>query len=180
MTPSPFALFDFELAAEARAWLARWGVAPLEAGLQIRFSSRLTRSWARCQPTRGRIAIQHGLAAAPAQFLREILAHELAHYAAYTLHGAAIAPHGREWRALMHAVDVPARTRLPPPPGWREPAPRRAETRYYLHRCPACRAERIARRVVRRWRCGRCVDRGRDGLLEVYRLAHAPRGVPPS
>ncbi|MBI5618820.1 MAG: SprT-like domain-containing protein [Gammaproteobacteria bacterium] len=175
MTPTRLTPLTDELAAEARRWLASWGVPEIEDAVHIRYSARLSRSWARCQPALGRITIQRGLDTAPAEFLREVLAHELAHFAAHALYGPAIAPHGREWRALMRAVALPARTLLAPPPGWHAPARPRPVARYYLHRCPVCRAERVAKRVVRRWRCGRCLDRGRDGELEVFRLERKPR-----
>jgi ribosomal protein L37AE/L43A len=39
------------------------------------------------------------------------------------------------------------------------------------HRCPVCRASRLAMRPFRRWRCAACRMRGRDGTLEITRVS---------
>lgn len=62
-------------------------------------------------------------------FLRQTVAHEVAHLVAYQLHGLKIRPHGKEWQAIMQQVFG-----LPPvrchayrlPPAWRT---------FYLYHC---------------------------------------------
>ncbi len=66
---------------------------------------------------------------------------------------------GYEPRARLPAGTLPQPSRK-----------RRRRQRYlYIHRCPVCQAEQIARRAVRRWRCAACVEAGLDGELEIWR-----------
>ena len=51
----------------------------------------------------------------------------------------------------------------------RQEDPNRRRRYLYIHRCPVCQAEQIARRAVRRWRCAACVEAGLDGELEIWR-----------
>lgn len=163
-----------EASSQLAAWAALWGLPGLEARVSIRFSRRLTASLGRATPARRSVRLAAALAAGPPAFLAEVLCHELAHVAAWELHGDGISPHGREWKALMRQAGYRPSTRLTPPPGLALPAPprrRRRRRRYvYDHRCEACGWNRVARAVVRRWRCAPCAEAGRDGKLAVWRI----------
>jgi predicted SprT family Zn-dependent metalloprotease len=91
------------------------------------------------------------------------------HLAGRELHGPQIRPHGSQWKALMRAAGFEPKTRLPAPPGTPAPARRTRPRLVYLHRCPVCQRYRIARRLMRRWRCAACVDVGLDGELVITR-----------
>ena len=101
------------------------------------------------------------------RFAVEVLCHELAHVAAYELHGRRHRPHGPEWAALMQAAgfEPRARARLTHDVSALLVAPRRGSQ--YEHRCPVCRAVRFARRPVRQWRCVACITAGLDGHLLI-------------
>lgn len=84
--------------------------------------------------------------------------HEVAHYVVDLLHGRRVRPHGRQWRAVMHAfgVDDAATFRCD-----MSGIPRRCERRY-AYRC-ACRDHRLTarrhnsvRRRVARYVCKYC------------------------
>jgi ribosomal protein L37AE/L43A len=71
----------------------------------------------------------------------------------------------------MRAAGLEPRVRLP-----REElglAAQRAARRRWVwrHRCPVCRAERIAGHPVRQWRCRPCRAAGREGTLTITRIA---------
>ncbi|MFC2974486.1 SprT family zinc-dependent metalloprotease [Azotobacter bryophylli] len=62
-------------------------------------------------------------------FLRQTVAHEVAHLVAHQLYGAGIKPHGAEWQEIMRGV-----YQLPPNRCHNYAIPRRRATRY-LYRC---------------------------------------------
>ena len=142
-----------------------WDIADLAARFDVAFSRRLRTSAGRALPTRGVVRLHAALADGPPALLREVVIHELAHVAAHLLHGRTAA-HGPEWRALVRAAGETARVRLPAGtlPGVR----RRRAT--WLHRCPVCAIARHAGRPVRNWRCRRCVEAGRSGVLAIERI----------
>ncbi len=101
-----------------------------------------------------------------------VLCHEAAHIAAYHLYGRNARPHGAEWAALVRAAGFsPASSFHSSQPTEREAAlrrrPRHPSTRLVAHVCPVCQTERLARRVVRGWRCAECVAAGLDGHLDT-------------
>lgn len=158
------------LTALMRPWARRWGLPGLEDGVRVRFNPRLRRSAGRCSPATGEISLHPALASAPPQSLATVLCHELAHVAAYQLHGRAARPHGPEWAELViqaghrPSVALPSRTLgIPAPSQRKQPGPS------YLHRCPVCHFSRLARRPVPAWRCAECVAAGLDGRLIVSR-----------
>lgn len=162
-----------EAAALLDVWARLWGLPGLEQRVTIHFSQRLTASLGRATPARRSIRLAAALAPGPAGFLAEVLCHELAHVAAWELHGDAIRPHGREWKELVRRAGYRATTRLTPPPGLALPSPRRRRRRrryLYDHRCETCGWSRTARAAVRRWRCPPCADAGREGKLAIWRL----------
>lgn len=161
-----------EAAGAVAGWADLWGLPGLERRVSIRFSHRLTSSLGRATPARRSIRLAAALAAGPPAFLAEVLCHELAHVAAWELYGDGIRPHGREWRELVRRAGYRPSTRLTPPPGLLPPRPRRRRRRRYVydHRCEACGWSRLARAVVRRWRCPPCATAGRPGTLAVWRI----------
>jgi SprT protein len=157
-----------------------WSRPGLEETITIELSPRLVRAIGRAMPRSRRIRLAVAVAEAPPSTVAEVLCHETAHIVAWDLFGASARPHGREWAALMRAAGFEPRIRLDPASrGLRMPDPRTfAATRprpwLYEHRCPVCEASRTSGRVVRRWRCARCVRAGLDGELVVVRR---PRGL---
>lgn len=158
---------------EARRLLAVWGGLWLRPGLEdavsIEVSSRLRRSLGLALPLRGLIRIPPAVATGPLSALAEILCHEAAHLVVHERYGRNVRPHGREWAQLVESAGFTPRVRLDPGSlglvGW---AP--ARPALWEHRCPRCGAKRIGRRVVRRWRCARCVAAGRMGTLDIRRV----------
>ena len=152
-------------------WLADWAIAwnapRLPASVRIEFSSRLQSSLGRCAPRAGVIRLNPGLLEATREALREVVCHESAHVATWLLYGRRARAHGREWKDLMRAAGYEARVRWSEatvPESVRE---RRRPTVVYVHTCPICRAQWVARRTVAAWRCGTCRKAGRDGRLIV-------------
>ncbi len=79
-------------------------------------------------------------------------------------------PHGPEWRAFMIAAGLEPRVRIPEalmPEGVRA---KMASGRRWEHRCLECRAVRMARVRMTRWRCRRCVEAGGSGRLGIVRV----------
>jgi hypothetical protein len=160
-------------------WTEAWGLPGLERTVALVESPRLRVALARCDVKRRQIRVHPELSRQPAALRAAVLCHELAHIAAHQLHGAAIRPHGSEWRALMVTAGFPPTTHLgltpgpapapvaagpAPAPVAAGPAPARMR---YRHRCPVCQMVRWARRPVPRWRCRACVEAGLSGLLLV-------------
>jgi len=182
VTPEATADRDFEAHCRALVvgFATTWARPGLEETITIELSTRLTRAIGRAMPRSRRIRLAATVAEAPDATIAEILCHEVAHIVAWDLFGASARPHGREWAALMRAAGFEPRIRLDPASrGLRMPTPARPpassrRTWLYEHRCPVCLASRTSGRVVRRWRCARCVRVGLDGELVVERRA---RGV---
>lgn len=157
-------------------WLDAWNIPELAARARVEWSPRLTRSLGRCYPERRliRIATHVGEADKETGLLDEVLCHELAHLAAFELHGPHVRPHGAEWKALMRAAGYEPKTRLKTPPGIPPPSvtrrpKRRAPSYLYVHRCPVCHRYRVARRLMKGWRCASCIQSGLTGELVITR-----------
>lgn len=154
-------------------WGSAWGVPGLAASIEVSIGRRLRSSLGRCHPRSGKIRIHPALLAESEALLREVLCHEAAHVAAFRLHGHGPRPHGAEWAALMRLAGYDARARVDLQslsPGLREALSPRF---LYQHSCVACGVSRTARRAVRGWRCRRCRDAGREGRLEIRKIAHS-------
>ena len=152
------------------AWSSIWQLPDLARGLDIQVSSRMRRSLGRCDPRRGIVRLNPALLEAPAKWLIETLCHEVAHVAAFRLHGSKIRPHGREWAALMTAAGFKPEARVQERSMPKAIRQRSKPKQLYLHRCQVCQAGRIARRPFRRWLCGRCVEAGLPGRLEIVSI----------
>jgi predicted SprT family Zn-dependent metalloprotease len=145
-------------------WAQTWGVPDLATAVTIRFSHRLLRSMGRCKPAQGLVTLSAGLETGDPNVLAEVLCHEVAHIAAYRLHGAGATPHGKEWQDLVSAAGfkprVLAREAAAPPA-------RRRRLRRYEHRCQVCQSVRYGGRPVRQWRCAECLAAGLAGALTI-------------
>ena len=163
LPPDPHALISADISAFAHTW----GIPTLPARVTAHYSTRLRSSLGRCTPARGEVRLAAALATRDPDLHREVLCHEVAHVAVHLLHGPGCRPHGPEWAALMRRAGYEPRVRFPreaaahvlPPPG-----------AGYQHLCPVCQMTRVARRVVRWWRCKACVESGLSGELAIRRV----------
>jgi predicted SprT family Zn-dependent metalloprotease len=155
----------------APRWSAQWGVPDLRSEVKLELSHRMRSSLGGFYARERVIRIADTLLEAPSHLLHEVLCHEAAHAAIEILHGGGARSHGREWRELMRRVGLEPRVHVPGAELGR--ATQRAARKRWLwrHRCPHCRAERIAGRPVRQWRCRPCQSAGGDGRLTVTRVA---------
>jgi predicted SprT family Zn-dependent metalloprotease len=154
----------------APSWSRVWGVADLRDTVRVELSHRMRSSLGGFYPEERLIRIADTLFEAPAHLLHEVLCHEAAHAAVHVLHGDRARSHGREWRELMRAVGLEPRVRIPRQE-LAQAAQRAARKRWvWRHRCPVCRAQRLAGRPVRQWRCGSCLAAGRPGELVITRV----------
>jgi len=163
----------------AAVWSGIWGVPDLRREVRLELSHRMRSSLGGFYARQRVIRIADTLLEAPQHLLREVLCHEAAHAAVELLHGPRARSHGREWRELMRKVGLEPRVHLPGEE-LGSASQRAARKRWvWRHRCPHCRAERLAGRPVRQWRCRPCQRAGRDGRLTVTRVAarttQAPR-----
>lgn len=71
----------------------------------------MIRSLGRCYPDRRLIRIARFVLEESEDLFQEVLCHEAAHVVAYHLHGHAIRPHGREWKALVQMAGYPPSAR---------------------------------------------------------------------
>ena len=155
------------LRSKAEGWAHLWGVPGLTESVTVEFSRRFRSSLGQCRPIQGRIRLAAHLEQGNDDLLEEVLCHELAHVAVHRLHGRRVRPHGREWKSLVAAAGFEPRARFDPAAGKFPPRPPRAR---WEHRCPVCRATRMAGRPVRNWRCGACYSAGRSGKLIITRV----------
>jgi predicted SprT family Zn-dependent metalloprotease len=155
----------------AAHWSAQWGVPDLRREVKLELSHRMRSSLGGFY-ARGRvIRIADTLLEAPPHLLQEVLCHEAAHAAVEILHGGGARSHGREWRELMRRVGLEPRVHVPGEE-LGQASQRAARKRWvWRHRCSHCRAERIAGRPVKQWRCRPCQEAGGDGKLTITRVA---------
>ncbi len=130
----------------------------------------MTSSLGRSHPQTRLVRVAAYLKQADPALVEEVLCHEMAHVAAYAIHGGRIRrPHGPEWRQLMQTAGYPPKVRMAVPPGLAPPKRKRTR-RAYLHLCLLCKMTRLAGRAMRRWRCARCRRNGFDGKLRIAKL----------
>ena len=153
-----------ELESRAGELLALWRVA--DRDLELRWNKRLSTSAGRAFVQLGRVELNPGLLGKHPERVADVLAHEVAHVAAFRLFGKAAAAHGRQWRALMRlAGHEPAVTHD-------LPVQRRSGRRgyFYLRVCDAC-GDRRLQTAVRYGRCQGCSRR------DCYLVLRAPGSV---
>ncbi len=155
-------------------WESTWHAPGLADLTRVTFSPRLARSLGRCVPATGRVTLTTRLRHGSRDRLFEALCHEVAHVAAYMLHGSAARPHGPEWAALVRAAGFDPRTHARPQGGGSKAAkrPQLAKPSRFnvVHTCPVCHSRRFARRVMSAWRCRTCADAGLSGELIATRI----------
>lgn len=162
---SPREARDDEHLIESVVHLGRlWSRPSLAETVSIRFSSRLSKTWARTNLSTNTVTLASELSG-DRERLNDVLCHELAHVVSHERVGRAEGPHGPTWRRLVLDAGGDPSVRL---------ADRNAATtkatgvpRRFLHRCPVCDFSRIARRPISAWRCADCVAAGLSGELIV-------------
>jgi len=141
-----------------------WGAGDLAARVRVTYDRRLRTSAGIAHLEDRRVALNPRLLSENPSQLVPTLVHELAHIVVWTRHGN-IRPHGREFRGLMKAVNMPASAthRLP------ADHLRVKRRRYlYLHRCRECGYSFISRKVRRNYYCIAC------GPEMTWRIWRAP------
>ena len=164
--------------ASAPEWGRVWGVPDLATQVRLELSHRMRTSLGGFYARERLIRIADTLLEAPPHLLHEVLCHEAAHAAVEVLHGPGARSHGREWKELMRRVGLEPRVHVPGAElgGASQKAARKRWV--WRHRCPHCRAERLAGRPVRQWRCRPCLEAGGDGKLTVTRVAARTQRAP--
>ncbi|MBS3733491.1 MAG: SprT-like domain-containing protein [Phycisphaerae bacterium] len=157
------------LRAIAERIARRWDMPELLRHVRIGYNSRLRTTAGRAVYDDARVELNPHLLGAHRDQLVATLAHELAHLAVRRRYGAGAAPHGREFRTLLRAVNLsPDRCHAMPA------AKRLRRRRYlYLHRCSDCGQTFIARRVRRDCYCRYC---GEQMTWDVFRAPHSAVG----
>lgn len=110
--------------------LGCWKLDHLVPEIEMRLSTRMTRTIGSANLTKNRMTFAVWLFDQPQAVIDEVLCHEAAHLAVHHLYGQGVRPHGREWQALMSRAGVMPRVRipLPNPPPLRKPCRRRRKT----------------------------------------------------
>lgn len=163
------------VARAVQMWCSTWGVPTLSGSVSIRTNARLRSSIARLVVAERRIELGPLFFSAFVNH-REVLCHELAHFAAHVKYGRRIRPHGREWRELVRAAGFKPRVRHPAIPLPRSAADQ-GWTPRYEHRCPVCQSVWYARRRMRTWRCADCAAAGLPGHLHIRALHLRTQGA---
>ena len=140
-----------------------WEALDIVESVSVEFSARLRTSLGRTIPQRRLIRLHPLLSSAGSNhLLDEVLCHELAHVVAHYRHGRDIAPHGPEWRALVSSAGFAPSIHLTV-----DEVPKISSSRVYWHQCPICHSARSARKPMRQWRCGACMEAGLSGELVI-------------
>ena len=142
-------------------WAERWGTPDLLRRVNISYSTRLRSSLGRVRPRSGHITLNAQLATAPRATFLEVLCHEVAHVAAYLLHGNRAKPHGPEWRQLVRLAGYQPSTRLRCPGLIVADVHRPVSRPRVRCRCPICGTDHFLRRPNTRHHCGVCYRQGR-------------------
>jgi len=140
-----------------------WGISNIREGIEIEFSSRLTRSLGRTLPAKKTIRLNRQLLGNLIEYLEEVLCHEIGHIAAFHKYGDSVSPHGEEWRSLVRLAGFEPTTKLDVS---LEKTEQRSKRRF-SHSCPRCLTKRIAKVRMTRWLCSVCVEEGLDGHLLI-------------
>lgn len=113
-----------------RSWLkedmAVWGLRSMADEIEVRINTRMTRSLGNARPVEKRVTLAAWLMTRPEELICEVLCHEAAHIAVFTLHGRGCRPHGKEWKDLMVRAGFEPRVRIDVPDA---PRPRRRRRR---------------------------------------------------
>ncbi len=161
-------------------WARLWKLPKRETPITVEFSNRLRSSLGRSYPQRGLIRLHTQLCSSDNEgkekvALREVLCHEAAHIAVFSIHGSDARPHGAEWQNLVRLAGFEPRVRAVSDVS---PAVARDAGETILpveHRCPVCHAVRFGRRRMRSWRCAECVSVGLDGVMSIVQQPRRKR-----
>jgi len=156
-----------DLSRAIAKWARVWNLPGLARSVTAAFSTRMRRSLGSAHRQSGSVRINSRLAVGHPGLLLETLCHEVAHIAAFRLHGKKAKPHGPEWRALVLAAGYKPTTMMFCRRIERAnecPAARKALFKYL---CVTCQSPYIGRRKDSRLRCGRCLDMGLSGILRL-------------
>ncbi len=159
-----------------------WEMSELSALVKVEFSWRMKTSLGRCLPERGIIRLNNQLRSRSHAFVREVLCHELAHFAIHRRYGAHVRPHGLEWQRLVELAGYEPKRRMLSLSSEFESSDQEAvgsgngvqnqcSRPKFEHRCPVCQSVRLAGTSARRWRCAECVADGLDGELVISQVA---------
>src|SRR6516164_2284669 len=99
------------LNAKMRRWAKLWRAPGLQNRVSVSFSERMERFLGRSVPRTGTVRLNAWVLGDNPELLEEILCHELAHIAAFQLHGPKVRPHGPEWSSLIRAAGFEPRVR---------------------------------------------------------------------
>ena len=159
-----------------------WEMSELPGLVKVEFSQRMKTSLGRCLPERGIIRLNNQLKSRSRAFVREVLCHELAHFAIHLRYGTHVRPHGVEWRRLIELAGYEPKCRVLSLSSEFVSTDRGAVDSgsdahiqrcrpKFEHRCPVCQSVRLAATSARRWRCAECVADGLNGELVISQVA---------
>lgn len=160
-------------AAVLRAIAARcadvWDMPDLPTKVRISYNPRMRTTLGRAFLSEGIVELNTRLLQKHPSELVPTLAHELAHVAVHLRYGT-VAPHGQEFRTLMHALSLSDKaTHDLPVARMRQ----RRRTYLYVHRCSDCGSTFVARKVRRDCYCRAC---GPEMNWTVLRVPNTPEG----
>ncbi len=146
-----------------------WELPELTEQVKISYNPRLSTTLGRAIFNDMHVELNPRLLRAHPEELPATLAHELAHLVVNIRYGR-VAPHGREFKTLMRAVNLsPKATHNLPVTHLR-----RGRKKYlYLHRCCDCGYKFVARSARKQYYCLAC---GPDMKWDIFRLPNTPSG----
>ncbi|MCD4823629.1 MAG: SprT-like domain-containing protein [Phycisphaerae bacterium] len=146
-----------------------WGHGDLARRVRVVYNARLSTTLGRAIFQDMLIELNPRLLAEHPAELVPTLGHELAHLVVHLRYGRC-SPHGREFKTLMRAVQLPAKATHNLPVKHL----RRKRGKYlYLHRCCDCGTSFVARSVRRQYYCIAC---GPDMKWDIFRVPNSPAG----
>ena len=135
---------------------------------ELEWSTRLRRNLAITYPERSLIRVNVILAEPiNIQHLEEVIVHEVAHLVTYDMVGTAQPPHGPLWQSIVCENGYKPKLKLRLNQYGDLANLKENEPAKYVHTCPVCQNQRVAKRRMRRWRCDECIALGLDGELEI-------------
>jgi predicted SprT family Zn-dependent metalloprotease len=155
-----------KLRSMVKKWARLWRV-PSLARVEIATNARLRTCLGRCFPKANRIQLNPTLLQKKSVLLHEVLCHEAAHIAAYTLEPGQSRAHGRQWALMMMVAGFKPQTTIPARQCIQGRGLDEVRTELFEHRCPVCGFTRLARRPMSRWRCRTCVAAGFSGDFDI-------------
>ena len=148
---------------------AAWEAPDLAEKVTIVYNPRLRTTLGRAVLDQQRVELNVRLLRRHKSELIPLLAHELAHVLVHMRYGR-VPAHGRHFRTLMRAVNMPSRATHDLP----VKSLARPRRRYlYLHRCSGCGYSFVAKSVRRGYYCTAC---GPGMRWDIHRVPNTPQG----